>query len=126
MIDVDDLIGTPFVYGGRPENDLNGLDCYGLVQEIQSRIGVTLPPRSYSEQQNVNAMMMQMQMQEWEECERKPGAVILFRIRNLASHVGVIVSRSHFAHTWEKAGGVCLERISEWEKRIVGIYRYAK
>ena len=126
MIDTTDLIGTPFVIGGRPDNNLGGLDCYGLVQEVQSRLGHQLPDRGFSERQNAIALMMQIQMNEWEACEREPGAVFLFRIRKLAAHVGVMVSRTQFIHTWEKSGGVCIERISEWEKRIVGVYRYAK
>ena len=41
MVDVHDLIGKPFVSGGRDVEI--GMDCWGLVMEIYMRYGVRLP-----------------------------------------------------------------------------------
>lgn len=41
MIDYDDLIGIPFINGGRDRN--KGFDCYGLVMEVYRRCGIALP-----------------------------------------------------------------------------------
>lgn len=120
-----DLIGRPFKYGGRPDDGPNApLDCYGLVIEVGRRQGVNYPPRSFSKEHRVNAALMASQMNVWKKCEPEPGAVVLFKIRGVACHVGVVVDHDKFIHTWEASGGVVVERLSEWQRRIVGFYRY--
>lgn len=123
-LEYQDLIGRPFELGGRPPS--KGLDCYGLVCEVSSRLGEELPLRQFSENPNVVGALMSMQMDEWEEAPREVGSVLLFRIMGVAQHVGIIVSPFHFLHTWEGSGGVVAERIDDWERRIVGCYRYRR
>jgi cell wall-associated NlpC family hydrolase len=118
----EDLIGRPFEYGARPPS--KSLDCYGLVVEVSQRLGKALPVRQFSEQGNVIGALMSMQMDEWEQSPREIGAVLLFRVMGIAQHVGIIVSPFEFIHTWEGTGGVVVERIDNWEQRIVGSYRY--
>lgn len=123
MLNYRDLIGRPFQYGGRPP--MHALDCYGLVIEVSQRLGKSLPERQFSEQGNVIGALMSMQMNEWVESPREIGAVLLFRVMGIPQHVGIIVSPFEFLHTWEGTGGVVTERIDDWERRIVGCYRYA-
>ena len=122
-LNFDDLIGIPFQYGARPGESSN-LDCYGLVVECHRRLGSALPSRQFAENKNVVAALMSVQMNDWERCERRVGAVILFRIERVLCHVGMVVDEFRFIHTWEKSGGVCLERIEDWEHRIEGYYEY--
>jgi cell wall-associated NlpC family hydrolase len=35
-----------------------------------------------------------------------------------------LISNGLFIHAWEPSGGVTIERLSEWEKRIDGFYEY--
>jgi cell wall-associated NlpC family hydrolase len=118
-----DLIGTPFKYGGRP-GESRELDCYGLVIECARRMGQILPERQFAERKEVIAFLMATQMDEWQRVDPEPGAIVLFKIRNVASHVGVMIDEFNFLHTWERSGGVCRERIEDWEQRVEGYYRY--
>jgi hypothetical protein len=40
VIDINDLIGAPYQLGGR---SLSGIDCWGLVIEVYSRLGRQVP-----------------------------------------------------------------------------------
>lgn len=124
MIEFEDLIGTPFVYGGR---DKSGLDCYGLVMEMLSRCGVQ--PEDYgwsNESHAIQAMMLAAKNAHWQACAPQTKAVALFRIGSFVRHVGFFISGSKFIHCWEKSGGVVVESFnSDWSKRLVGCYQYA-
>lgn len=120
----EDLIGRPFAYGGRPGSS-HSLDCYGLVVECAHRMGVALPERQFSENRNIIALLMSAQMSQWQRIENRPGAIVLFKVKGVLQHVGVAIDEFRFIHTWEKSGGVCVERLEDWEKRIEGYYEYA-
>lgn len=117
-----DLIGAPFVYGGRGEDGT--YDCYGLIKELLRRDGQEIPDYlSPCEGHKITAIFMG-ELRLWRECAPKPGAILLFKIPgNL--HVGYALNGDAFVHTWEKSGGVLVERLSDgWEDRLMGIYEY--
>lgn len=118
-----DLLGTPFKYGGRALTD-GGLDCYGVVVEMGRRTGQAFPVRQFSENLAVNHALMASQLDEWVECDRQPGAVALIRLKKIPCHVGFLIDEYQFLHAWEGTGGVVVERIEDWQKRIEGFYRY--
>lgn len=118
-----DLLGTPFKYGGRRLED-GGLDCYGVVIEMGRRIGMKFPERQFSENLAVNHALMASQLDEWTRCEPKPGAVALIRLKKIPCHVGFLIDEYQFVHAWEGSGGVVVERIEDWQKRIEGYYSY--
>jgi cell wall-associated NlpC family hydrolase len=119
--EISELIGTPFAYGGRGPDQF---DCYGLVKHLYERRGARLPDyRSPSDQNRIGALMAGA-LTLWEPCDRVPGAVVVFRIMGRVSHCGIVVDDDRFIHTWEGSGGVCIERLSEWEKRVHGFVRY--
>jgi len=122
-MDYVDLIGTPFKYGGRSLAD-GGLDCYGVVVEMGRRTGQQFPERQFSENLAVNHALMACQLDEWVECDRQPGAVVLIRLKKVPCHVGFLIDEYEFLHAWEGTGGVVVERIEDWQKRIEGFYRY--
>ena len=115
-----DLIGVPFEYGGRgPE----AYDCYGLVKKLHHDDGIILPDyKSPTEGASITALMMS-ETRLWEECPIAPGRTLLFRVPgNL--HVGYLISSDRFIHTWERSGGVTIERFSDWKSRLMGCYKY--
>lgn len=118
-----DLLGKPFKYGGRSLED-GGFDCYGVVVEMGRRTGQQFPERQFSESLDVNHALMATQMDEWEPCECRPGAVALIRILRHPCHVAFVINDYQFIHAWEGSNGVVVERIEQWQKRIEGFYRY--
>lgn len=116
-----DLIGKKFRYGGRGPDYY---DCYGLVREMLIRSGVENPPdyTSPSDGARIIALMLGSR-KYWKECECKPGAVALIRLIS-TMHVGFILPNAKMIHTWDRSGGVVVEYLKEWEKRIITFYEY--
>lgn len=132
----DDLIGTPFVEGGRDPK--TGIDCYGLLMVAYSRLGKTIPdyrsPALHSEME----ALITTEKSRWvchaanaddvsfEKCQ--PGRTLLLNIlagnQAYNSHVGFVHKPGWFLHAWEKTNGVTAERISLWKRRIVGVYEF--
>jgi cell wall-associated NlpC family hydrolase len=130
---VTDLIGAPFIDGGRgPE----GYDCWGLVCEVFRREGIEL--RDYREcglscHDDVGfSRIFSEEIHRWtrHELPNVPvPSVVAIRFSNpsLVNHVGVYIGERvgeyRFLHTREKTG-VCIERIDApyWRHRIEGFY----
>lgn len=120
-----DLIGKPFEYGGRgPET----YDCYGLVSELLWRIGQQAPDYHSPTGLKEIAEAMHNATPLWTPCEPGTGALVAIRIPTRAdsrvSHVGMLLPHGRFIHTWERSGGVTVERLDDWKLRIRGFYRY--
>lgn len=116
------LVGAPFVYGGRGPEEF---DCYGLLMHImREQRGVALPDhRSTSDMQTVMAKMA-VGLHEWKQVPAGEGAAVLIRVGNFISHCGYMIDPLRMIHTWEKSGGVVIERVDHWQRRIVGFYEY--
>lgn len=52
------------------------------------------------------------------------GDIILIKLWNIPSHVGIYIDSNHMLHTNDKNGSH-IDKISRWEKMIEGYYRYA-
>lgn len=121
---VDDVLGTPFRYGGRSLAE-GALDCYGIVKVLCERDGKQLPERSVSEDHRLIHALMAGQMNVWKLLEGPvEGAVVLIRIKGHACHIGYVLDKFQFIHAWEGSGGAVIERLADWEKRIEGFYEY--
>lgn len=119
--DVMDFIGVPFRWGGRGPDDY---DCWGWLMELCRRDGVVIPDfRSTSNLAKV-ARMMNVNRHQWRECALRPGAGLLFSIRGYGAHVGYYLGDDRFTHTWEESGGILIERLSDWQHRLLGVYEY--
>jgi cell wall-associated NlpC family hydrolase len=117
-----DLIGRPFAYGGRGPDTF---DCYGLLMELYRRRGVIIPDvRSPTKIAEI-ARLVDVGLKDWVSVEQRPGVTVLFRIRGYGAHVGMTLRHDRFVHTWEGTGGVCIERLSFWDKRVIGFYDFA-
>lgn len=126
-----DLIGKPFVYGGRGPATY---DCWGVLMEMNRRAyGIELPDyRSPSLIREI-AVAIAGDLHRWRRLnESRPGSSILFRIDDpktsvsAGAHVGFQLDHMRFLHTWESAGGVLQERfdVNPWKNRIIGHYEF--
>ena len=118
-----DLIGKPFVEGGRGPN---AYDCVGLAMVFQERLGAELPAY-VSDHTELHRQLAVGGV--FEECRRidrpEPGCIVLLRSFDDGSrHIGVMVDAFRMLHTRRTAGAVIevLHR-SVWEKRVIGFYR---
>lgn len=116
----EDLIGKPFEYGGRGPDKY---DCYGLLREMFRRAGKDVP--DYHSPDNGPEIMAKVleEQQNWTEVEQQPGVAILIRLRGNA-HVAYMLPYGMFIHTWDRCGGVTVERMRDWENRVVAYYDY--
>jgi cell wall-associated NlpC family hydrolase len=129
VIEVSDLIGKPFQYGGRGPAEY---DCYGLVMECARRAGAPIPDHHSTDNQAAQAAAFAMARtgEHWPELPGpEPDCVVLFRIdRRAGTHVGWMLDPSQFIHTMAQINGVAVERVDSpmWERRVLGFYRYKR
>lgn len=128
-----DLIGGSYEKAGRGSP---GWDCYGLLIELHRRDEQIIPDYASPEDKDAIALLMQREKRKWLEhwsADRdepldtriiKPGHVLLISIKGVPFHVGQCVARGKFIHVWERSGGVLVERIDLWKRRIVGVYSW--
>jgi cell wall-associated NlpC family hydrolase len=157
---VNSYIGIPFKAMGR---DRSGLGCWGMVYLVyREQFGLDVP--AYSEHsftvydsEEVGKLIAGEIVTKWQPVERgkeRLGDAILFRIKGVPSHVGVIVAPDEkkmlhvqggdcvWCHT--KRMGACLNSPSReheyggvgsciarydapiWCRRIEGVYRYVE
>jgi cell wall-associated NlpC family hydrolase len=116
-----DLIGRPYKLGTYGPDEF---DCYGLVSELHKRLGIAIKGYASPSEREEMAALMSNDVSLWEECEPGQGATVWIRIGRFASHVGFMVSDSKMIHAWEGCGGVTVEGLGEWNRRIVGYYKY--
>lgn len=125
MIPVTDLIGRPFIDGGRGPEDF---DCWGLCLEVFRREGVAL--RDYrlccydteGFARNFQDALPGWRRHEWPDVPAPAVVAIRFNT-SVVNHVGVYIGDGRFLHTREKTG-VLIERIDSpaWRRRIEGFY----
>ncbi|NQZ53212.1 MAG: C40 family peptidase [Piscirickettsiaceae bacterium] len=122
MADYVDLIGVPFEYGGRGDDEY---DCYGLLMELMRRDGIEIPDYASPEDGAKITAIFMGELRLWEKCEAKEGVAFLFRVPGNI-HVGYCIGGDKFVHTWQHTGGVIVERLSDngWQNRLMGIYKY--
>lgn len=130
-----DLIGKPFAWRGRGPASF---DCYGLVREMLIRTGTPMPEQDTPPEREAvgaavaTAVALEFALGRWHPVDAQPGAMVLFNMpvviagkRRLATtHCGFMVSASEFIHAWEQTGGVTVERMHDWERRVAGFYKY--
>ena len=130
---VDDLIGIPFVDGGRSPS---GYDCWGLAMEAARRFNHQLPEFHVRAHETFKIVhLMESQKQEADEGnssrwiklkDPEPGCLILMTnaIRGI-NHAGIYIGEGRFIHTLEGVSSH-VSRLTEpmWKNRIKGFYKY--
>lgn len=124
----NDYITIPYKKMGR---DKDGLDCWGLVRMIyKDQFNIELP--SYVDQYNADdthdslAELIAISKESWTKTDNPVvGDVLLLRAEGSLSHVGVVISPTHFIHVIEDIN-VAIERYDQgkWKNRLEGAYRY--
>lgn len=123
-IKIDDLIGLPFIDGGR--DPAAGLDCWGLSTEVFRRYGIELPDYKIScEDTSRIHSEINEQRPFWRRCEGEipVPALVVIRFAIYCDHTGVYIGQGRFIHTYKEIG-VSIDRIDNpaWAKRIEGFY----
>lgn len=117
----DDLIGKPFSKNGRGPDSY---DCYGLVHEMFKRYGRETPDYLIASHEGMaNMARIALGIREWKKTESRPGVMVLFRLTQTL-HVGFLLPFGRMIHTWERSGGVCVERFDAWKQKAIGYYEY--
>lgn len=128
MIEVKDLLGVPFVDGGR---DMNGMDCWGLFIEVMKRFGYAVPDYKVScfDAAAIGGAYSS-EIGAWHQVQvAAPGLAVAMAIHekapDMVQHFGVALDRKCFIHTLEKTGAL-ITRVSDpfFSKKIKGFYRW--
>jgi len=130
-IKTKDLIGLRFINGGRDVR--KGLDCWGLVMEVYSRMGIIIPDFTVDAFafQAINALAgKEIVNRQWEEVlypkGKKNPLIVLMRMHpKYITHAGVLISENKIIHT-TKTTGVITSRADALNSRIAGYYRYVQ
>ena len=133
MIQYRDLIGVPFKNRGR---DMDGFDCYGLVQEMYRRYGISIPDYTadFDDLEKVNELItsktaISSNWRRIEPDEELPVPCLLaiqFGTPNgIVNHTGCYIGNGRFIHIRANIG-VCVDRIDSpaWRHVIEGFFEY--
>ncbi len=121
MVDPHTLIGIPYEDGGRGPDVF---DCYGLVLHLYREcLNIQLPDYRSPDDRRLVSAIFRSELRLWQRREPGFGAVPLLRVPGMF-HCGFMLDRDRFIHTWEHSGGVCIESLSDWAPRLVGVYEY--
>ncbi len=128
--DLSDLVGIPFVEGGRTKE---GADCYGIFVLAMERFGIFVPPAEvapYASGEVNEAFREQVWRKRLWIPVSDPAAGDAVAMRNdpdlagLVQHFGVYLGGGKFIHTLEKTGSI-ISGVEHpfWKNRIAGFYR---
>ena len=133
MPDLSGLVGLPFVDEGRDPG--RGLDCWGLVMEVQRQLGREIPDYGVGAHETAAVAACATSAAEAEGWTRvatpSPGDVICLAIDKdlpgLTNHFGVVVDGGRFIHALGKLG-VCVTPLDHpfFKTRITGYYKWNK
>ena len=126
MIDVSDLIGIKYKEHGR---DKDGYDCYGLVMEVEKRIGVEIPDYDYEfhdDSLTDSLTRLAISQNKVKQIDQfVDGAMVLFQnIKGMKSHIGVYVGNGNICHCNYR--GVHLDTVDSMKNGIAGVYIWRK
>ncbi|ERT62389.1 C40 family peptidase [Megasphaera vaginalis (ex Srinivasan et al. 2021)] len=123
MVKYDDLVGIPYVSGGRDVR--TGLDCWGLAVEIYRRQGLQLPPYpldATSAAVTMAAFKSGLPQNWYRLGTPTPGCLVLIRFigNPYGSHCGIYLGYGEFIHAYDTA--VQIDKIRRWGPRVIGYY----
>lgn len=102
-------------------------DCMELVQIFyEQEMGISLK-RYYGDRPHTREETREVVMESMSDFEevkgpRKKGDLLLIKLFGVECHIAVCIDDQLILHTTDKTGSV-IERISKWERLIVGTYR---
>jgi cell wall-associated NlpC family hydrolase len=124
-------LGLPYEPKGQPPQSA---DCWTLCRYYADKeLGLQLPEFMYdietylSEAADHIAEQTSVLGKGWlpvaNGCH-DAGDIALFRVKGIVTHCGIIIGGDDFLHTL-KGRQSCVERLSDWQQRLYGIYRRA-
>ncbi|MDH5738717.1 MAG: C40 family peptidase [Nitrospira sp.] len=123
---IDDLIGTPYVPGGRLPG--SGTDCFGLVVACCLRAGHPIPDPFVSADRPMDSReWIAERLGGWQKADGPtPGGIVELHSLEHPAHIGFMLSDTEFLHTTRKTGAI-ISRIDRapWKQRVIGWYVYA-
>lgn len=128
----NEYVGVPFLERGR---NLDGVDCWGLVQLIlQEQFAIKVPDlldEYYTTgDAEHNQQIVLNQEAEWradwqQVSEAKEGDIVVLRVNGLPVHVGLVIQPGMFIHCWRKANTTIESyRSAHWTNRVDSFWRY--
>lgn len=120
-----ECLGTPFVHQGRQIG--LGMDCAGLIVYVMQRLGLNYIdgkgyPRNPYEGMLENILDGQPKVKKIPITEKKPGDILLFRIKRDPQHLAIYAGKT-IIHCYSQSGKVVEHSIGGWERKIVAVYR---
>ena len=130
QIEYSDLIGVPFIDGGR--NIETGLDCWGLFMIVMDRLGTPVPDYKIScfDSTEIGKAARHALATQWKKVyQPEPGVGLVMdldpEMPGVNQHFGVCVSKYKFIHTLKKTGVIRTElNDAFWKAKIKGMYKW--
>ena len=124
-IDYSDLIGIPYKLNGRSKE---GMDCYGLVNEMFRRNNVVLPDYFYADESDITITQLIVENVNFavEIAGPEVYCAVLFRQHKFGTHMGVVLpDLIHFIHCCV-GKNVAIEKLKSpfWKDKIMGYYKW--
>jgi len=129
MIDVNDLVGKPFVDDPEEGYGPHGYSCYGLLWEVYRRHGINLPKVNISVTACKEASNKEIEKgiaRSWERIDNPVvpcGVLIKSTNPDYANHIGIYVGNGKMLHV-TLSHNVEIARVDDYQRKIVGFYRY--
>ena len=120
-------LGTPFRHQGRSPGV--ALDCAGLAVVALKSAGVDIhAPANYSRTPHDGRLRAMIEIQRGlrfvPRDDMQAGDVLLIKIGNEPSHVGICAGDGNIIHAYEQVGKVVEHRLdAAWQAQIVAVYR---
>lgn len=111
MYNFKDLIGIPFVDGGRDPN--TGLDCWGLIIVAAKRLGIEIPDYQIQCFDTKNIVkQVYRDKKDWVKINEPVEGCIIGMARSTSfpdsiNHFGIYIGQRYFLHSVEKSGVIC-------------------
>lgn len=129
IIELDDLLGCPFKVHGR---DKKGFDCYGLVIEVEKKLGHNLVDLTkpytkvdYMDYMENSASQIIKSNKLVETDNLQLGDIILFfDEEGKSTHVGVFLKNKDFIHC--DTYGVRISQLDNYFRKIWKGYTYGR
>ena len=99
--------------------DYDELDCWKLVRKIYAdEYGIEIPKLPIETQEAHNWNIIELSAEE-------EGDLLVFRIKELKRHVGIVISDGRMIHS-DNVAGVVVERYTgqKWNQRLQRLYRH--
>ena len=115
LLDINDLLGKPYKAHGRGPN---GYDCYGLVIEVEKRLGRELPDlyKIFDKKSEVKNLTISTEVVGLKKTKTPVfGDIVVFKKNGRADHIAVYLKNDDFIHC--DGNGVRVMNLNYYNKK---------